>query len=69
MASIKGTISITLLLIIICYSILLVMSYISRAPFPFMLSLFCTACFLVSGALRLVLIIYRPHRGRRRSGR
>jgi len=62
MASVKGTISITLLLIIICYCVLLVMSYISRSPFPFALSLFCTACFMVSGALRLVMIIYRPRR-------
>ena len=62
MGSIKGTISITLLLIIVCYGVLLIMSSVSRAPFPFELSLFCTACFIVSGGLRLALIINRPRR-------
>jgi|GEM_PF-2263298 hypothetical protein len=67
MASVKGTISVTLLLIIICYGVLLIMSFVSHAPFPFMLSLFCTGCFLISGALRLVMVIYRPPKLRRRS--
>jgi uncharacterized membrane protein len=67
MASVKGTISLTLLLIIICYCILVIMSIISHSPFPFMLSIFCTVCFLISGALRLMMVIYKPSKPRRRS--
>jgi hypothetical protein len=58
-SSIQGVVIMTLLLIIICHCALLVISSISHMPFPYTLSLFCTICFLISGILR-VYIILRP---------
>lgn len=64
-SSIQGTIITTLLLVVCCQSALLAISLISHMPFPFALSLFCTVCFLISGILR-ILIIVRPENKSRR---
>jgi len=63
--SIQGIIITTLSLIILCQCTLLAISSISHMPFPYELSLFCTICFLISGVLRIFIILKQENQSRK----